>query len=689
MRARRSARTNSVKPPKPLNTSADRGFDSAESEPWILGISASHNGSACLLKGQRIVVAIQEERLNRQKRAVVFGSQPSLAIEYCLEYAGIRPSDLAAVAICPCGPGAKSELQDVALNRQLRISHHGTPIITVPHHLGHAASAYALSGFEESAVLVMDGVGAIYDDLGPSERAVAEKCRRYNYETISLYRASGIDITPLEKHFGVWLRPHEGMRSFGSLGGMYSAVAEQIFGDPMEAGQVMGLAPYGAREFPTSEFFKISSGHFNFSDEICKRFPDNTRWPSNQQAYMNLARSVQEALEEAILYLARNLRMMTSARNLCFAGGIALNAVANERLIRESGFQTVYVPAAAEDSGASLGAAFSALWKLTERKTEQVSNVDALGRLYNREEIDLAIDKVPNLKKVHTSDFLDETVERLCIGQLGGWFQGGSEFGPRALGQRSILADARNSNAKNRVNSTVKFRSSFRPFAPSILREHVDGWFELEGADMNSPFMLRVWPFKEDVRARVPAVVHVDGTGRVHTVDERSNPRFYSLLTRFHERTGIPILLNTSFNVQGEPVVETPEDALWCLFLTNLDFCVLGEQVVVKKEATKSLLGLYPKVISKRISQETFVLEDYSAREAFWCWSQSPWGDTRRPLTENQVTFLDWMNGKRNITDLIRFAEREFHGQFNETTTINLLLRLRRLSIIGFGTDPW
>jgi carbamoyltransferase len=330
--------------------------------PWILGISASHNGAACLLKGDDLVVAVQEERLTRFKRHRIYGSEPAHCIAYCFDYAQITPEDLSLVVLCIQGRAVDSK-HDLRSNPLLKETLRQTPVIVIPHHLGHAVSAFANSGFEEAALLVIDGAGSPFDNLRADEQRVIKNQVHDGWEMISLYAARGASIVPLEKHLverGGWYRENGGgMPRFGSLGGMFSAVATQIFADPMEAGKVMGLAPYGSPVIPASAFFDIRrGGDFNFLDGVPQMFEhDGARWPAHADEYRNLAASVQAALEAAVLYLARHLRALCPSENLCYAGGVALNSVANERLIREAGFKRVHIPPAAEDSGPAIGAA--------------------------------------------------------------------------------------------------------------------------------------------------------------------------------------------------------------------------------------------------------------------------------------------------------------------------------------------
>ena len=554
--------------------------------PWILGISASHNGSACLLRGDEIVVAIQEERLSRFKRHRINGAGPSHAVAYCLNYAHIEPRDLSLVVLCIQGR-ASEQKHDIRLDPFLNVLTHAIPTVTIPHHYGHAVSVFATSGFAESAVLIVDGAGSPVDDFTPDELKFINGNSTDAWETISLYHASGTTVVPLEKHAvdrGAWLVPYDGeMPAFGSLGGMFSATAQQIFGEVTEAGKVMGLAPYGEKSFPTSDFFDIDKGRFCFKDAVPLRFRHSERWPNRRSEYEGLAYSVQSALEDAVLYLAQHVRELSGSENLCYAGGVALNSVANERIIRESGFKNVYIMPAAEDSGTAIGAAYHGLWQLTQHNSRKQVLHDAPGRIYSPAEVSAVISQSPNVTVVESKDVISDTVQLLCDGKIIGWFDGGSELGPRALGQRSILCDPRQPDAKETLNRRVKMREAFRPFAPAVLFEEAADWFEFGDTVRDSPFMLRVVDVKREKREIVPAIVHVDGTGRVQTLTRENNGRFYELVQKFYVETGVPMLLNTSFNRMGEPIVETPAHAIACLLNTGLDCCVFEDRIVFKQ----------------------------------------------------------------------------------------------------------
>lgn len=648
-----------------------------ESRPWVLGIGSSHNGAVCLLHGDEIVVAIQEERLVRRKRARHPGGCGSLAIRYCLDYAGITPADLDLIVLA-CRGSKEGLLQDVSLNALLRPAYHGVPTMGIGHHFAHAVGAFATSGFSDAAVLIVDGTGSPWRDLSKDEQRVVRvsqmrHCLRPGLsepdETISTYLARGTAMAPIEKQVGSEDRRRKpGMHRFWSLGTMYASVARQIFGSGLDgAGKMMGLAPYGSAVLPIADYYTIADdGRIDFVDTVPDRYLHDERWPLRGQEYQDLAASTQRALEEAVCDLACRLHRTTGARRLCYAGGVALNSVANECIVRRSGFDEVFIMPAAEDSGTAIGAAYHGLWQLTERNTARRLPHDAVGRPYTSQEIRIAVERCPAIRVVTAGDVdqgIERAVEMLCEGKIIGWFHGRSELGPRALGQRSILCDPRGPRMKDVLNASVKFREAFRPFAPVLPLDRLTEWFETSTAACEaagaagangasageSPFMLRVLSFRAARRDQVPAVVHVDGTGRVQTVTAAANGRFHDLVERFHAATGCPVLLNTSFNVAGEPIVETPDDALGCLLSTGLDACVLEDCLVLKCSTYRSFLDLVLHPTVRRVQIDQPLASSGHGRE----------GDPSQPLEIYQSFHLDCV-----YTGLDRFStpDREAHG---------------------------
>ncbi|MBV9759988.1 MAG: hypothetical protein JO340_05445 [Acidobacteriaceae bacterium] len=649
-------------------------------DKWILGLNTSHNGSACLLKGSEIVVAIQEERLLGVKRARLDLSRRSLAIKYCLETAGITSCDLDLVAFSYV-ERLEDPVNNIYASPDLDLQESGTPILRVSHHLAHAASVYGASGWDDAAILVIDGAGSHRDDLLPNEREVMRNANDGVEETVSLYEASGINIAPLMKQMGKWLDGTEqGMPHFTSIGTMYSAIAVQIFGDPMEAGKVMGLAPYGVPNIPVEEFFQIGDGVLHFTCAVANRFLSNDRYPKLLREYCDLAASVQNALEVAVLWSVNQARGLSGSRNLALAGGVALNSVVNEKIVRTGHFEEVYIIPPAEDSGTALGAAMIGLWHLTKEHSTKRLTRDALGKEYSECEIGGAIEEAAPLVQIAgSSSPLEAVVEHLCNGKSVGWFAGKSELGPRALGQRSILCDPRIAEAKDRLNRSVKYREPFRPFAPAILREFVDEWFEVDGASGESPFMLRVLRFRHEKASIVPAVVHEDGTGRVQTVTREANGKFYDLLTLFYRRTGVPIILNTSFNTQGEPIVESPRDAVWCLLMSGLDCCIIEDTLVEKAPCYKSPLDLIP----VRCQGLRVISASNGAKNAAWI---THWGEADVEIPFYYEKALDILSKIDGVTDGRGMLEaiRAECGDISELAFTSILGKLRRLGLLSF-----
>lgn len=663
---------------------------SSKAEPWILGINTSHhNGSMCLLKGTQIIVAIQEERLTRNKRDALRKPRP-LALNYCLEYAGISESDLALIVGCGLASQQKAA-------EQIREMNLGTPVITISHHLAHAIGGFATSGFSEAAILVVDGAGSADNDLDENELRIVKRASVPNHfrwlEIISLYRASSTDtdIVCLEKHLGDWLAkvPDQIMPRFGSLGSLYDAAAEVIFRDYTSVGKVMGLAPFGEAKIQRCEFFNINDGHFIFRNIGAERFTSLEPWPMNQPEHKILAASVQSALEEALIYLVRHLKKLCPSDNLVYSGGVALNSVANERIVRESGFQSVYFMPASEDSGNAIGAAYYGLWKLSKQNIGKQLAQDALGKEYSSSEINAAIIRTPAVSVCQSSNLISTAADLLAEGKIVGWFQGRSEMGPRALGQRSILCDPRRSNGKDYLNSKVKYREAFRPFAPVILLEEVNNWFEMDGVNSDCPFMLRVCQFRDDKKSLVPAVVHVDGTGRVQTVNKAKNGKYYDLVHAFFKKTGVPILLNTSFNVMGEPIVETPDDALWGLLYTGIDYCFLEDQIVTKEESYCSILDLYPYISAlgyefmTPVFGEQFKVNSLDNSESILFFVKNQWGNFKSIVDYKLFPLLKLVDGTKTGWELLDKLEND-KGELNEMSFIQMLGLLRRRSILNF-----
>jgi carbamoyltransferase len=595
----------------------------------ILGISAYyHDSAACLVRDGQIVAAAQEERFTRKKQDAGF---PARAIRYCLDEAGISMSHLRYIvfydkplvkferlletylAFAPSGLQSflaampvwmkEKMLLKSLLQKELAAVSEGLGKSELPqilfgeHHESHAASAFYPSPFERAAVLCMDGVG--------------------EWATASAWLGEGNNITPLwEIPF-----PH-------SLGLLYSAFTYYT-GFKVNSGEykVMGLAPYGEPKYVKDIYdhlidlkpdgtFRLNMDYFNYCTGLTMTngkfeslFGAPARKPETllTQRDMDLARSIQEVTEEVMLRLARTLHRETGAENLCLAGGVALNCVGNGRILREGPFKGVWIQPAAGDAGGALGAALTA-WHRLEGKSRAVNGGgDAmrgsfLGPDFSNDEIEKFLQSNGAPHEFLSDEALFRRIaEDLEAGKVVGWFQGRMEFGPRALGGRSIIGDARNPAMQSVMNLKIKYRESFRPFAPSVLRERVSDYFEM---DTDSPYMLLVAPVQASrrtpmtkeqnalwgidllnvPRSDIPAATHVDYSARVQTVDEKTNPRYYKLLKAFEAKTGCGVIVNTSFNVRSEPIVCTPEEAYRCFMRTQLDTLVLENYVLNKAD---------------------------------------------------------------------------------------------------------
>jgi carbamoyltransferase len=604
----------------------------------ILGISAYyHDSAAALIRDGEIVAAAQEERFTRRRHDANF---PAQAIVYCLAADGIALDQIDHVAFYD-KPFLKFErlletylafaprglrsfqmaaplwlreklFQKSLLARELRNLPGGKGIdwnrrlLFTEHHLSHAASAFFPSPFDHAAVLTMDGVG----EWATTSAAIGDGNR--------------LEITK-EIHF-----PH-------SLGLLYSAFTYYT-GFKVNSGEykLMGLAPYGVPRFAQAILdhlidvkpdgsFRLNMRYFDYAAGLRmtntafdRLFggPPRASEELLTQRHMDLAASVQAVLEEIVLKLTHSLAAETGAANLCLAGGVALNCVANGKILRDGRFREIWIQPAAGDAGGALGAALAAYHMHKSQPRVSACPCDRmhgsyLGPSYSQSEIETRLKAAgARFSVLGESALIDAAAEALASEKAVGWFQGRMEFGPRALGARSILGDPRSPRMQSTLNLKVKYRESFRPFAPSVLREDAADWFDL---DRDSPYMLLVAPVverrrrsmtpEEDalfgieklnvVRSEIPAVTHVDYSARVQTVDHRTNPRYHALLTAFKTRTGCPMLVNTSFNVRGEPIVCSPEDAFRCFMGTEIEVLVIGDCLLLKEDQDSALRGDY------------------------------------------------------------------------------------------------
>ncbi len=574
---------------------------------YILGINAyDHDVSACLLRNGEIAFAICKERITREKHDTGFYQE---VIDYCLKAEGISLDDVDLI-VRNCYVLPVEEMDD-------RLSYEDVPeflstkgreqaaksplfltssdkVVTVSHHLAHAYSAFAACPFEEGAVMIVDGVGNYCADVKEPGQ-LTEGVNPLARESESYYRFKDSTLETLKK---VWLDPSRGFLSdefffMPGLGALYSRASSYIFADWNKCGEVMGLAPYG-RPGKVEPLLSIENNELDvpqwtaeFNQPWLPDINDDWERSPNVKHWEDLAWRVQDDTETVLLARAKWLRETTGAKNLCIAGGVGLNCVANGRIVREAGFDNVWIQPASGDDGIAIGCAHYGHLAIQNEPRSFIMKHAYLGQPYTDQDVDKAA--VTGLSRVETSgtisdDICGDAAKLLSQGHVLGWFQGRSEFGPRALGNRSILADPRNPEMKDTLNKRVKHRQAFRPFAPIVLAERAAEVFEGEG---DSPYMLVAKVVRPEWRDRIPAIVHVDGTARVQTVHRDTNERLYDLLKRFEALTGVPVLLNTSFNVKGEPIVETPDDAVQCFLSTGIDYLVMHDMLLEKTRLHK------------------------------------------------------------------------------------------------------
>jgi carbamoyltransferase len=560
---------------------------------YILGISCFyHDSAACLLKDGHVVAAAQEERFSRKKHDQEF---PASAIKYCLSEAGITPKDLAYVgfydkpflkfkrilytylATFPKSFPSFLKAMPVWLRQKLWIPkmikdelEYEGEVLMIEHHMSHAASSFLVSPFKEAAIVTVDGVG------------------EWATSTVGKGEGSKIDLFKEIKF------PH-------SLGLLYSAITYYLgFKVNSAEYKVMGLAPYGkpkyydqVRElirYDDDGGFKMNMKYFAYDygltmtnrnfEELFGR-PIREMESKLEQFHMDVAASAQRVTEEIVLRMTNHAHEVTGSKNLCMAGGVALNCVANGKVLRQSPFENIFIQPAAGDAGGAVGVATYIHHTLLGNEREFVWENAYFGPEYSTENIREYLDSHEvKYTELSRDDLLERTSEAIIDQKVIGWYQGRMEFGPRALGNRSILADARNPENKDVVNMKIKFRESFRPFAPTVLEDRVSDYFEL---DVPSPYMLLVAQVREDKR-EIPSVTHVDGSARIQTVNHKDNPLYYDVIKRFADKTGCPVIINTSFNVRGEPIVCTPHEAYMCFMRTNMEVLVLDRFFMLKED---------------------------------------------------------------------------------------------------------
>ena len=527
-------------------------------EPW-------HDTGAAILienKGEIKIVSVSQERLDRIKDS---RASPKDAIEYCMNEFGIKSMDEIDLVVSDyievpiwnrdsittdgyhpligkTSESHKVESMDISVEK----------IAIVNHHQAHAASAFYASPFEESAVLVVDGRGS-------------------DKETQSIYVASrknGVRLLEKSDNLG--------------LGILYATITAKIGFGILNEGKTMGLSPYGDDDskdiidWNKRRFDGVHTDYTNICGGRYELFQDIP--PISDKIQARLAYEVQNELEKGMVYLANHAKEITGSDYLCIAGGVGLNSVSNYKILQENIFKDIFIQPACSDTGIPLGCALHGYYQIFKGQLPYNFKNAYLGRNYSQDEIEKAINNLSGYHIIH-ENVLEKTVDLLIKNKVVGWFQGKSEIGPRALGSRSILMNPTIAQNKDILNAQVKHREAFRPFAPMVLEDKLSDYFVL---DRPSPYMLIIAEVKENMLNKIPAVTHVDGTARVQTVSRDFNDKIYSLINMFSDRTGVPVLLNTSFNVAGEPIVETPVDAIKCFMGTGIDALCIGETLLIK-----------------------------------------------------------------------------------------------------------
>ncbi|WP_422356072.1 carbamoyltransferase [Roseivirga pacifica] len=556
---------------------------------YVLGTGLSHNGSAVILKNGKIAIGIEKERISRIKHD---GGNDSLAVQYCLNALNITLADIDLVVQCEnfCTPP-----QDQFSGKRLFEDYPEPQFHTISHHLAHAYSAVGMSPFKAFNVLVMDGCGSPYEQciepdkplltdihLADEVGMVCEKDSFYHYDGKTL-KTIFKDFSPMESitHTGYQLPTTR-----HSIGGFYAAVSNYCFGNMDDVGKLMGLAPYGRKSKIDFNPFELKDGRvFLKGDWYSPLITPNNSWDglkSNFGHYAEVAFWAQQQVEIAVAYTVNHRQSLSPNFPLCYSGGVALNAVANGKLVQQGLVKSLFPEPAAADNGLALGCAYYGWLELLQGNKVQHDGSTCFGKTYTNEEVLKAIQNYPVSFTYHPIDD-DYTVITKLIesGKTVGWFQHGAEFGPRALGRRSILANPTIAEIGKHINNNIKFREDFRPFAPAVLKEDAHLYFEYA---YESPYMIMVDKVKQASKDILAATTHVDGSARVQTVTEDWNPRFYNLLIAMKRQTGHGVLLNTSFNKKGQPIVETPEQALALFNETAMDVLVIENYLILKPD---------------------------------------------------------------------------------------------------------
>lgn len=662
--------------------------------PSVMGISISHDPSACIISEKGIRVAIAEERLNRQKKSCLFLAHgngsiitkfmiPFQAITYCLDALRLGIDDLDLLVLGSVFAPTGTRTRDVFLHYVPVRDHR--KVIALPHpshHLSHAYSAFAPSGFDEASVLVVDCFGSDLSGRGNE----AESGYVFDSSRARVVFKNIIDKT---HHLG--------------LGTLYRVVTQVIgFSNPLndmdDAGKTMALAPFGRDQFGLAGKLHFDGFRVDCDDildllrklglvTLLRRTGARTemvlrRRPKNApigRLDCDLASGAQACMERGLLHLAAELHRRTQKKRVCLAGGVALNAAAVGRLRSEGPFPEVFVQPAATDDGCSLGCAYFGLQRLQTIVSRRRFSI-FLGRKYSPNEMREALtsEELP-AKEMNAEEVIRLTAQAIAQGQVVGWFQGESEFGPRALGHRSILADPRRGDLAARINTGVKRRESFRPFAPSVLLEAVAEYFDVPSP---SPFMTAIGLVRPEKRNEIAGVVHVDGTARLQTVTAAQDDRYYRLIRAFRDLTGVPMVLNTSFNIDNEPIVETPHDAVATFMTGRIDLLVLGNYIICQSVYPDSdLLFKIPR-LRNNVVLELSAAHVFKHSGAMWdaC-------DTDMPLSPEEMCIAKAADGRTSVAQMyVRLRQRaECLNQITYLAAVRRLFMARVISLDTIG----
>jgi len=579
---------------------------------YILGTNLSHDGSSCLLKDGEIVAAIEKERITRVKHD---GGNDFSTVKYCLEKEGITIEDISLIV-----QNANFEKDEIEIDRykgdRFFKKDIKVPIVTISHHLTHAYSALGSSNFESCNVVVIDGCGSPFaqcDDVEcetlPTKEHILHTPENFWCEKMSIYKYdSNNGLKPQIKEFSEFshTRREENFSmptTIHSIGGVYQLVSNYCFGNMDDVGKLMGLAPYGRVNQFNEKIFELKEGRvfndFSWQRFLDKPFSSYDNFKNDFQHYADIAYCVQDETEKALVYTFKYLEKKFPNENWAYAGGVGLNAVANAKILSKTDIKNLYIQPAAGDNGIALGCAFYGWRKILKQPFKKHDGSSNFGKKYIKQDIYEDV----RLQIVQVQNYIEKTAELLSQGKIIAWFDNGSEFGPRALGYRSILADPTKKGVKDFINKEIKKREDFRPFAPAIIKEEVSKYFK---NDMESPYMILVNPMREEYQELLSNVVHKDGTSRVQTVESHTNPNFYSLLKSFGEKNSMPILLNTSFNKKGMPIVETLKEAVAFFKEVPIDYLVLDGAIFSKIGMKMNDLNFNDKVTQKIVD---FILQ--------------------------------------------------------------------------------